>query len=159
MSFDRQVPRALDDEHRAHLALLGRIEQALAGGDPSVFAPLAAALARHLQHEVGRHFDFEERSLFPLMAEAGDGELATLLAEEHATIREVAVELLAVARAAAAGPLAGTDAATLRRLGLEYVERQVAHVQKESMALLPLLDDLLDDEADRTLAFELACGD
>jgi hypothetical protein len=36
------------------------------------------------------------------------------------------------------------------------VERQVAHIQKETMALLPLLDDLLDDELDRELAFAYA---
>ena len=35
----------------------------------------------------------------------------------------------------------------------ELVERQVAHIQKETMALLPMLDDLLDDETDRQLAF------
>jgi hypothetical protein len=36
------------------------------------------------------------------------------------------------------------------------VERQVSHIQKETMALLPLLDDLLDEETDRRLAFEYA---
>ena len=36
------------------------------------------------------------------------------------------------------------------------VERQVAHIQKESMALLPLLDDLLDEDDDRELAFAYA---
>ena len=30
MEFQRQVSRALDDEHRANLDLLGRVEQALA---------------------------------------------------------------------------------------------------------------------------------
>lgn len=28
----------------------------------------------------------------------------------------------------------------------------VSHIQKETMALLPLLEDLLDDETDRELA-------
>ena len=54
-----------------------------------------------------------------------------------------------------AGP-ATLDAAQtgdFRRLALELVERQVAHIQKESMALLPMLDDLLDDETDRALSF------
>ena len=39
---------------------------------------------------------------------------------------------------------------------LELVERQVAHIQKETMALLPLLDDLLDAETDGQLALEYA---
>ncbi|MEN9398357.1 MAG: hypothetical protein RLZ81_2887, partial [Pseudomonadota bacterium] len=51
---------------------------------------------------------------------------------------------------------AGWDA--LKRGALELVERQVAHIQKEEMALLPLLEDLLDDETDRQLAFDYAAG-
>ena len=39
------------------------------------------------------------------------------------------------------------------RIEIELFERQVAHIQKESMALLPMLDDLLDDETDRALSF------
>jgi len=38
------------------------------------------------------------------------------------------------------------------------VERQVSHIQKETMALLPMLDDLLDDETDRELSFAYAAG-
>jgi hemerythrin-like domain-containing protein len=37
---------------------------------------------------------------------------------------------------------------------MELVERQVSHIQKEEMALLPMLSDLLDDETDRRLASE-----
>jgi hypothetical protein len=36
------------------------------------------------------------------------------------------------------------------------VERQVAHIQKETMALLPMLDDLLDDDTDRELSMSYA---
>ena len=35
--------------------------------------------------------------------------------------------------------------------------REVAHIQKETMALLPMLDDFLDEESDRALAFAYAC--
>lgn len=158
MSFESQVARALDDEHRAHLELLGRAERAFVGAPDAQWTQLAGPLARQLEHELGRHFAFEEDALFPRMAEAGDGDLATLLTEEHASIREVAAELLPLLRQAAAGATAAASAATLRRLVLELVERQVAHIQKESMALLPLLDDLLDEDSDRTLAFAHAGG-
>ena len=47
---------------------------------------------------------------------------------------------------------------SFRRGALEIVERQVAHIQKETMALLPMLDDLLDEETDRELAFAYASG-
>jgi len=68
------------------------------------------------------------------MAEAGDGDLVALLTEEHDSIRAVADELTPLARAAAAGPLAAAETAALKRLMTELVERQVAHIQKESMA-------------------------
>jgi hemerythrin-like domain-containing protein len=164
MSFQRQVSRALDDEHRASLDLLGRVESAFArtgrarmAGDAGL-ARLAGELAGQLEQEIGRHFDFEERELFPRLADAGEGGIAALLTEEHAAIRAVAAEALPLARAASAATLdaAGWDA--LKRATFELVERQVAHIQKETMALLPMLEDLLDEDADRELAFAHASG-
>jgi hemerythrin-like domain-containing protein len=158
MSFSRQVSRTLDEEHRTSLALLGRVEQALVRAtrpDPAL-AGLIGEFARALDNDLGRHFGFEETSLFPRMAEAGDGEMAGLLVEEHAAIREVAAELLPLARAAATGNIDDPGWTALRRCTLEIVERLVAHIQKESMALLPLLDDLLDEDEDRELAFAYA---
>ncbi len=158
MSFQCQVSRALDDEHRANLDLLGRLEQAFARPGAANLADPARMLVRHVEAEIGRHFDFEEHELFPRMAEAGDGDMAALLIEEHQAIREVCAELLPLARAAAAGTLTGSGAAALQRGVMELVEREVAHIQKETMALLPLLDDLLDDDADRELAFAYAAA-
>lgn len=162
MSFQRQVSQTLDTEHRNALDLLGRVEQAFARGgrvteDPE-FARLAAAFSRLVEEDIGRHFDFEEIELFPRMAESGEGDIAELLREEHETIRAVAAELLPLARAAAAGELDAEGAEALKRGALEMVERQVAHIQKETMALLPLLDDLLDDALDRELSFAYAAG-
>ena len=164
MNFSSQTSHTLHEEHRANLDLLGRTEQALARAprgegarDPDLIK-LIGALARSLEQDIDRHFGFEERELFPRMSEAGDGEIAMLLTEEHEAIRAVAEELLPLALAAASGTLdaAGWDA--LKRGALEMVERQVAHIQKEEMALLPLLDDLLDEETDRQLAFNYAAG-
>jgi hemerythrin-like domain-containing protein len=164
MSFQRQVSHALDEEHRTSLDLLGRIEQAFARAprtgasrDPDL-AKAAAVFARHLEQDVNRHFDFEEKELFPRLADAGEGDIAELLAEEHAAIRAVAAEMLPLAQAAAAGSLDDLGWNTLKIGALEMVERQVSHIQKETMALLPMLDDLLDDETDRTLAFAYAAG-
>lgn len=164
MNFSSQTSHTLHEEHRANLDLLGRTEQALARAprgegarDPDLIK-LIGALARSLEQDIDRHFGFEEQELFPRMREAGDGEIAMLLTEEHDAIRAVAEELLPLTRAAASGTLdaAGWDA--LKRGALEMVERQVAHIQKEEMALLPLLDDLLDEETDRQLAFDYAAG-
>ncbi|MBK9235188.1 MAG: hemerythrin domain-containing protein [Rhodoferax sp.] len=164
MNFNRQTSHTLHEEHRANLDLLGRAEQALTraprgdGPREPELIKLVVALARSLEQDIGRHFGFEEKELFPRMAEAGDGEIAMLLTEEHEAIREVAEELLPLTRAAAAGTLDGAGWDALKRGALELVERQVAHIQKEEMALLPLLDDLLDDETDRQLAFDYAAG-
>ena len=161
MNFARQTSHRLHEEHRANLDLLGRVEQALVrmprGGsaDPAL-VKLAGKLGEHLTQDVERHFGFEERELFTRLREAGDEGIAALLQEEHDAVREVAAELLPLTQAASAGTLdaAGWDA--LNRGALELVERQVAHIQKEEMALLPALDDLLDDETDRELAFAYA---
>lgn len=156
--MNTQVSRILDDEHRSNIALLGQVEQQLgraARFDPGL-AGLMGQLVRSLEHDVDRHFVFEEESLFPRMADAGDGEMAGLLVEEHDAIREVARELLPVARQAAQGAIDEAGWSTLRRCAMELVERQVSHIQKETMALLPLLDDVLDDETDRELAFAYA---
>lgn len=153
-----QVCRVLDEEHRAHLDLLGKVEQALARSPRpnEALAGLIGQFARALEQDIERHFRFEEESLFPLMADAGDGDMAALLVEEHEAIREVAGELLPLARAAAAGTVDEAGWSALRRNALEMVERQVTHIQKETMALLPLLADLLDEETDRELAFAYA---
>jgi len=162
MSFSSQVSRALDDEHRVNLDLLGRIEQALAragrsglAGDAE-FVRLAGQFCHAIENDIGRHFDFEERELFPRLAEAGDTGITELLTEEHEAIRAVAAEVLPLARQAAAGSLAAAAANALKPLALEMVERMVAHIQKETMALLPMLEDLLDADTDRELAMAYA---
>ena len=162
MNYQRQVSRTLDDEHRSNLELLGRVEQAFSraprfgnAGDAEL-AQLAGAFGRHIEQDIGRHFDFEERELFPRMSDAGDGDMAALLVEEHESIRAVAREVLPLAQAAAAGTLDDAGWTALKRGALEMVERQVAHIQKETMALLPLLEDLLDETDDRDLSFAYA---
>lgn len=158
MNFSRQVSRTLDEEHRNNLELLGKVEQALARATKpdAALNGLLTQFAQALDHDIERHFRFEEESLFPRMDDAGDGDMAALLVEEHDTIREVAAEMLPLARAAVGGTISNEDWTTLRRSALEMVERQVAHIQKETMALLPLLDDLLDDDTDRDLVFAYA---
>jgi len=158
MNFPGQVCRVLDEEHRNNLDLLGKVEQALARTPKpdEALAGLMGRFAYAMEHDIERHFRFEEESLFPLMADAGDGDMAGLLVEEHEAIREVAAELLPLAHAAADGTLDAAGWAALRRHALELIERQVAHIQKETMALLPLLGDLLDEETDRELAFGYA---
>jgi len=151
MFFNRQTSLRLHEEHLATVQLWGRLEQAMASrlADEEILS-LCRQCAAALADEVARHFEFEERELFPRLAAAGEGDIAALLAEEHGTIRQAAATFAADLKSAAGVPPA------LRALALELAERLVAHVQKEEMALLPALEDLLDEETDRELSLAYA---
>jgi hemerythrin-like domain-containing protein len=47
---------------------------------------------------------------------------------------------------------------TLKTLALEFSERLGSHAQKEDGALLPLLENLLDEDTDRELFGAYAAG-
>jgi hemerythrin-like domain-containing protein len=144
-----QVCRRLHDEHVEVIALCGRLEASLAAGrrDAALMRSAAAALTG----EVERHFAFEEAELFPRLRAAGEADLVELLLEEHATVRDAAREFIA---GVADDPLA----ARLKPLGLEVAERLASHAQKEEMSLLPVLEDLLDEETDHELAAAYAAA-
>lgn len=150
----RHTSRRLYEEHVAVLALLERFGQALArlGAPPAandaVWRLLLPQLATALQHEVAGHFDLEERQLFPRLRAHGSGELADLLLEEHALIREVSRPLLELLGRARAGSLDDAGWQSLRALGLELVERLGAHAQMEQGSLVPAVDEMLDEAAD-----------
>jgi DUF438 domain-containing protein len=156
MEFDRQVSRRLHEEHMATLALWSRFEQTMAAGarawPAAAESPEIASLIRNcaaaLSGELWPHFDFEESQLFPRLIENGEGDIAELLAEEHAMIRAAAQGFTAALEAG--------DWQQLRTAGLELSERLMAHAQKEEMSLLPAIDDLLDEETDARLALDYA---
>jgi len=160
--LQRQVNHVLEEEHRATLDLLRRVEQACSGASrpgglgEAEFARLADAFAGHIERDIARHFDFEERELFPRLEAAGEGDFTGLLLEEHVAIRQVAAEVLPKARAAAAGTLDAAGREALTRGALELVERLFDHIGKETTILLPLLEDHLDTEADGELALRYA---
>lgn len=164
MEFQRQTNQALDAEHRGTLDLFGRMERVFtrpAGADAARepgLVKLAESLVRHLEIDVPHHFDFEEQDLFPILVDAGDGDLAALLAEEHVTILAVVADVLPLARAAAQGTLDDAGYAAFKRTTLELADRLADHIDKETKALLPALDHVLDEETDRTLAFAHAEG-
>jgi DUF438 domain-containing protein len=142
MEFNRHISRRLHEEHLATLALWGRLEASLAAGKPD--AALMRSAAASLAEEIDRHFTFEEAELFARLADAGEGDIAGLLAEEHAVIRAAAKSFISLVGADPADP-------RLKPLGLELAERLVSHVQKEEMSMLPALEDLLDEQADEEL--------
>ena len=161
MNLQRHTSRRLHEEHMTVLALLGQLERVLAGragawppppGDAD-WRAFAAKLGGALSHEVAVHFALEEDALFGRLRDAGSGDLADLLQEEHATIRAVVAELLPLcAQSVAEHGLGAGGWKTLRLRGLELAERLAAHIDKEELSLVPAVEELLDEETDRELA-------
>jgi len=108
-------------------------------------------MAGALQHEITRHFQLEEEKLFPILQSRGEGDLAELLLEEHAVIRAVAGPLLQLIQRARLGELDAAGWRMLKTHGLELVERLSSHAQKEQGALVPLVDEMLDEAADEEI--------
>lgn len=140
MHFTTQVSRRLHEEHEATLALWRRMQR-----DPLGIAREALAA---LKGEIGKHFEFEEKSLFPLLAVCGQGDLCDMLTEEHEVIREAAL------RAETLLAAGSQDAARTVLLGL--AEEILSHASKEEVSLLPAIDDALTPETDEQLTLEYA---
>jgi hemerythrin-like domain-containing protein len=157
MSFSNRISQTLHDEHQATVALMERLEQLLARhrrcpppNDPGV-AQLLGELSRELGADVERHFAFEEAQLFTYLDAIGDKAIGAHLTDEHAAMRPLGTRVAALARNARDD---GFDAAAwdeFRRLGGELCERMLAHVQKEEMALLPLLEESMDAQTEARL--------
>jgi hemerythrin-like domain-containing protein len=162
MEYHRQISRKLHEEHVNVLALLAQFGAALRRleGEPpagdALFSALLERMAGALEYEITRHFDLEETQLFPRLHERGEGDLAELLFEEHEHIRSVARPLLEQIGRARAGTLDAAGWRALRTNGLELVERLSSHAEKEEGALVPLVDEMLDEATDDALWTEYA---
>jgi len=157
-TFAHRVSQMLHDEHCATIALMERLEQVVARhrrGPPDVKDPALAQLLGDLstgfEPEVERHFAFEEAKLFTRLAEVGDTEIAAHLTDEHNAMRPLGRRLTALAREGLAQGFDQVQWNAFCSLGQELSERMLAHVQKEEMALVPMLDDLLDADTDAQL--------
>jgi iron-sulfur cluster repair protein YtfE (RIC family) len=154
-----RIVQVLHDEHAATVALMERFEQLLGkhrpGAAPNTQDPgvkqLLSELSVSLPGEVERHFAFEEDALFTYLAEAGDVGIGAHLTEEHRVMRPIGNRIAALARNAAAQGFdpAGWD--EFRRLGSQLCDQLLAHVQKEEMALLPLLEESMDADTEARL--------
>jgi hemerythrin-like domain-containing protein len=162
MSFANRVCQTLHEEHRATVALMERLEQFLArhrrGGPPDIgdrmLAQLLSDLSTGVEAEVQRHFAFEEKHLFPYLTDIGDETIGAHLTDEHIVIRPIGAEIARLSRAAADRGFDDASWGEFRRLGQELSERMLAHVQKEEMALLPLLDEGMDTDTEIRLLQE-----
>lgn len=159
MTFANRISQALHDEHGATVALMERLEHLLSrhrrGSAPDTtdraVASLLADLSGWVDAEIERHFGFEENRLFPYLAAAGDRAIGAHLTDEHSAMRPLGLKLGTLAREAQAGGFDDVRWEAFRRNAQELCERMLMHVQKEEMALLPLLDESIDPATEAQL--------
>lgn len=156
MEFRRHLCRSLYEEHERSLALLERLEALLGSGDAENARPFLKDFVQAVGREVGPHFAFEEEEVFPLLAAAGEEEMAGLLVEEHRRLLPLAVRLMELASLAIGRGMTSTAWSEFRDRGATLASALAAHIEKENRALLPALEDFLDDEEDSRLSLELA---
>lgn len=159
MEPNRHITRLLHDEHQGTLTVLNRLDGLLGDYGPKRAPDAADPNTRTLLNdvatviggEIGPHFAFEESELFPRLADFGDAGIGEFLKEEHDAMLPVGNEVADMARNAAQGGFDGESWGRFQRLAAELIERMMSHIQKEEMGLLPVLDDMLDDDTDNDL--------
>jgi len=158
IEFSNRICQTLHKEHETNIALLERVERLIAShrdACPDAVDPLARQLisefATGVSAEVKRHFAFEERDLFPYLDAWGSSEIGVHLTEEHSVIRPLVEALARVARTAAGRGFDEGSWNEFRRLGAELCDRLYSHIQKEEMALLPLVEESMDSETETRL--------
>jgi hemerythrin-like domain-containing protein len=156
MTFSNRICQTLHDEHSATVALMERIEHLLGryprGNRPDAndraVAQLPTEISSAVEADIERHFAFEESEVFPYLDAIGNSAIGAHLTEEHTAMRPLGLRLAALSRAATAAGFDGAGWDEFRKIGQELCERLLAHVQKEEMALLPLLEDTMDAETE-----------
>ena len=158
MESSFNILRTLHDEHFAIMALLEKLETTLNGAKaaPASDNPdmnrLLGDLEAVLNEEISHHYAFEEQHLFPLFAEFGDMGITQMLQGEHEIIRPLARDLSDRAKAGRKDGFSPESWEIFREKGLELVEREVFHIQKEEMGFLPAIAQMIDEETDQTLS-------
>ncbi len=158
MSYTNRISQTLHEEHGATVALMERLEQMLARGrrgppdraDGNV-ARLLSELAAGMEAEIERHFAFEEEHIFTYLEAVGDTGIGEHLMGEHAAMRPIGKRVAEMARAAAANGFTPAEWEEFKPLARDLGDLMLAHVQKEEMALLPVIEENMDAETEERL--------
>lgn len=144
--------RLLHADHDHTVNLINRLEEHLAQaeqvGIPSLTPggpahTLVTDLNAMLDDELGRHFDFEEQGLFPLVASAGAYDLVATLTGEHEAMRAIGRRLQRYCALALGDGFDEDGYAAFVHFGWDFVERMERHLQTEETVLLEAVDTLL----------------
>ena len=163
MMFSRRTAQLLHEDHQATVAVIEGLDELLARArkkapdmtEMKVQKVLKAASGT-IQEEIDSHFAFEENELFTRLEEMGDVAIGEHLRGEHAALLPLGQQVADQARAALAQGFTPESWTQFRALAGELVERMLMHIQKEEMALLPALEELLDDDDDMELSTRYA---
>jgi len=159
MDFSRRTAQLLHEDHQATISVLQALDQMIANArrsvpdtsNPSVLKALQAA-ANTIENEVSEHFTFEEDELFTRLEELGDVGIGEHLRSEHRVMLPLGNAVAQMAADALENGFTDQTWPPFRNSAGELIERMFAHIQKEEMALLPALDDILDAETDMNLS-------
>ena len=163
MDFTRRTAQLLHEDHQATIQVIEALDELIAKArrtapdisDPAVRKTLQTA-SETIEEEISEHFAFEEDELFTRLEEMGDVAIGEHLRAEHQALLPVGQEVAKMARAAMEDGFSDQTWPPFRNAAGELIERMFAHIQKEEMALLPALDDLLDAETDMELSTNYA---
>jgi len=157
MNFSNRICQTLHDEHLANIALLQRVGQLLAtqGRIPpdnnQAVQRLLSDLGSGMASEVKRHFDFEESALFTYLDSIGESAVGVHLTQEHSMLRPLISQLCETAHGRRERGFDVESWNQFRRLGAELCGQLSAHIQKEEMALLPLIEENMDSATENRL--------
>jgi hemerythrin-like domain-containing protein len=160
MSSASPTGMALHAEHMRTLNAMNALESRIAGGSKaSPIGPgrpedrsMVGELIAVVDHDIDRHFRFEEEQLFPLLAQRGLADMVRLLRQEHDAIRPLAMRLRSLAVQAQDSNLDAAAWEQFRYAAMDLIHAVMFHIQKEETGLVRQLSVLLDPAADRDLA-------
>ena len=159
MSFSRRTSQLLHEDHQATVEVIEALDALIARSrksapdtsDAKVRKALTGATGA-IEEEISGHFAFEEEELFTRLEDMGDVGIGTVLRREHQALLPLGSRVADLSRAALENGFTDASWAEFRDAAGELIERMFAHIQKEEMALLPMLEEILDDEDDMKLA-------
>ena len=160
MEHNSQTARMLHDEHMEEVAVLERLESVLhthkitepPSTEDTIIHSMLADVISSVDEQVNHHFVFEEEHLFPKLTELGEGGIGEFLKSEHRMIRETGGAVLEIARDAKENGFNAENWKNFHHAGRELIEWVVGHVQKEEMGLLPLVEQIIEEDDDMELA-------
>ena len=150
-----QTGRLINEDHDRTAAILNRLEahldQAEARGIPPLdteVRALVADLNTELETELTTHFDFEERVLFPLIADSGGHEMVQHLLNEHEAMRPIGKRLQRYCALALRDGFDEDSYGPFVHFGGDLLDRLERHLQVEETSFLLAVEALMLNNPD-----------